>query len=57
MFKMKIKVPYYYILSEYILFGVCYVILLLLLPLQYYAPVICIHGPLGAGDIGDIAGL
>ena len=21
------------------------------------APVICIHGPLGAGDIGDIAGL
>ena len=22
-----------------------------------YAPVICIHGPLGAGDIGDIAGL
>ena len=23
----------------------------------YYAPVICIHGPLGARDTGDIAGL
>ena len=23
----------------------------------HYAPVICIHGPLGTGDIGDIAGL
>ena len=24
---------------------------------RHNAPVICIHGPLGAGDIGDIAGL
>ena len=25
--------------------------------IQDYAPVICVSGPLGAGDTGDIAGL